>query len=457
VALIITKERLMKMLAGISRCVIALLVFSTAAAVVQGQTSASQVLRATTYNSHFPQVNGDSEAWNGITVASNGLVYYVLDDSDPNQPGIFYSYDPKTKQVTKLSDLNAAVGEPIGKAVVQGKSHVTPVEDNGKLYFSTHLGYYGHSSGIEVMAPPPPGLKPYPGGHFVSYDLKSGKFENLAIAPGGEGIITFAMDKQRQRLYGLTWPTGYFLRYDLKTKQLKNLGTKFKKGEIGRLGTTYRSICRRIVVDPRDGSAYFTTGDGTIWKYNATTESIDAVPGVSLRKDYFGQMDPAQHGMAYNWRSAQWDSTHNVIYGINGRSGYLFRFDPDKKTVEVLDRLTSLPAKESGMYDRFDYGYMGFNFGPDGHTLYYLTGAPLPPNPTAASGTATRRGREGAHLITYDTANNNYTDHGLVMLDTGSPASAPQSIAIASDGTVYSLGYVTRNGKRGIELFSFHP
>lgn len=447
----------MKILAGVSQCAVALLLFTTVTAVVQAQPSASPVLQATTYNSHFPVVKDGGEAWNGIMVASNGLVYYILDDADPNQPGIFYSYNPQTRQVTKISDLNAMVGEPIGKAVVQGKSHVTPIEDNGKLYFSTHLGYYGTSSGVEVMAPPPPGLGAYPGGHFVSYEIKTGKSENLAIAPGGEGIITFAMDKQRQRLYGLTWPTGYFLRYDLKTHELKNLGTKFDKGEIGKLGATYRAICRRIVVDPRNGSAYFTTGDGTIWKYSLATENIDAVPGVSLRKDYFGQMDPTQHGMAYNWRSAQWDPVHHVIYGVNGRSGYLFRFDPDKKTVEVLDRLTSLPSKESGMYDRFDYGYMGFTFGPDGHTLYYLTGAPLPPPPAAPGAAPRHRHGEGAHLITYDTANNQYTDHGLIMLDNGDPASAPQSIAVAADGTVYSLGYVARNGKRGIELFSVKP
>lgn len=445
----------MKMPAGISRSVVAMLVFSATTAVLQGQTSASHVLRATTYDSHFPEAADGGEAWNGISVASDGNVYYILDSPKYDVPAEMYSYNPKTRQVTHISNLNDAVGEDVTKAVVQGKSHVTFVESNGKLYFSTHLGYYAQSTGVETMAPPPPGRLAYPGGHFVSYDLKTHKFENLALSPG-EGIITFAMDKQRQRLYGLTWPTGYFLRYDLKTRQLKNLGTKFEKGEIGKLGDTYRSICRRIIVDPRDGSAYFTTGDGTIWKYSLATESIDAVPGVSLKKDYFGQMDPRQHGMAYNWRSAQWDPLHNVIYGVNGRSGYLFRFDPNKKTVEVLDRLTSLPSKRSGMYDRFEYGYMGFTWGPDGHTLYYLTGAPLPPNPKA-TGTAVRRRGEGAHLITYDTANDQYTDHGLIMLDNGSPATAPQSIAVAADGTVYTTCYVVRNGKRGIDLISFHP
>jgi hypothetical protein len=414
--------------------------------------SYAQTITATVYNSHFPAEARGGEAWNGITVAQDGTDYYVLDSPAYDVPAVMYFFDPKTKQVTRVADLDEAVGQAPG-AIVQGKSHVSFVEDDGKLYFTTHLGYYAITGGVETMPTPPAGFKPYPGGHFVSYDLKTKKFTDLVLSPG-EGIITFAMDTQRKRLYGITWPAGNFLRYDVKTKELKNLGTKFHEGEIGKLGDTYRSICRRIVINPRDGSAYFTTGEGTIYQYNYATDSIDAVPGVSLKKDYFGEMDPTQHGMAYNWRSAQWSNTENVIYGINGRSGYLFRFDPEKKTVEVLDRLSSLPAKKSGMYDRFEYGYMGFNFGPDGHTLYYLTGAPLPANLLQPG---QRRGDEGAHFITYDTKNGKYTDHGLIMLDNGQSASAPQGIAIAADGTVYTNGYVMRNGKRVIEMFSFHP
>jgi len=412
-------------------------------------------ITATVYNSHFPEAAKGGEAWNGVSVASNGNVYYVLDSPAADLPAIMYEYNPKTKTVSKVADLNEAVGQKPG-AIVQGKSHVTFVEDNGKLYFSTHLGYYQTTSGVEGMPTPPPGMTQYPGGHFVSYDLKTKKFEDLGLSPG-EGIITFAMDKQRQRLYGITWPTGYFLRLDLKTKELKNLGTQFHKGEIGKLGDDYRSICRRIIVDPRNGSAYFTTGEGTIFKYSYASDAIAAVPGVSLKKDYFGQMDPTQHGMAYNWRSAQWDPVHNVIYGINGRTSYLFKFDPDKNTVEVLDRIASEPSKQTGMYDRFEYGYMGFNWGPDGHTLYYLTGAPLPPKPPVPGQPAPRRAGEGAHLVTYDTANGKYVDHGLIMLDNGTPSTAPQGIAIAADGTVYTMVYVTRDGKRNIELISLHP
>ncbi len=47
------------------------------------------------------------------------------------------------------------------------------------------------------------------------------------------------------------------------------------------------------------------------------------------------------------------------------------------RRVELLDRLTSVPSKLSGMFDQFSYGYLGFTLGPDGHTIYYLTGGPI--------------------------------------------------------------------------------
>ena len=79
-----------------------------------------------------------------------------------------------------------------------------------------------------------------------------GKFENLAIAPHGEGIIAMTMDPARGRLYGLTWPTGYFIRFDLRSKELKDLGRTSALGESVR-GPQYRTLCRSLVVDPRDG------------------------------------------------------------------------------------------------------------------------------------------------------------------------------------------------------------
>ena len=81
--------------------------------------------------------------------------------------------------------------------------------------------------------------------------------------------------------------------------------------------------------------------------------------------------------MGYNWRQVFWHPEENVIYGVHGNSGYLFRYDRSANRVDVLDRLTSLPSKRSGMFDQFSYGYLGFKLGPDKRTIYYLTGGPV--------------------------------------------------------------------------------
>ena len=432
----------------------AVLVGAVGTSALHGKDSPSRVIRATAYNSHFPVAADPGEAFNGMGVASDGTVYYVLSSNKYNIPGQMYSLNPKTKAITHIDDLNDAVGQTKIKAVAQGKSHVNFVQDGDILYFSTHLGYYNQSSGVERTAVAPNGYGPYPGGHFLSYNMKTGKFTDLALAPGGQGIIAMNMDVRRGRLYGITWPYGDFLSYDLKTKKLKNYGTFFHGGELGTVGSTYRVICRRIALDPVDGSAYFTTGDGAIHRYRYSTDRVGTIASVNLKKDYFGEFNPAMHSMAYNWRAAVWVPSQHSFYAVNGKSGYLFRFDPSEPSVEVLKRLTSEPSKKSGMFDTAPYGYLGLVLGLDGHTLYYLTGAPLSPKQRSM---AVPDQKEGTHLITYDISTGKYQDHGSVEFDNGEPISPPQSLVMGKDGTLYTLSYIVRNGKEGIDLVSFHP
>src|SRR5665213_1653821 len=413
-----------------------------------GQTAAPLLLQAKTYNSHFPAAAGLGESFNGLGFASDGKLYYVIDSAAYNVPGEMYSLDPKSGVITDIADLNTATGQGDVKAVAQGKSHVNFIEREGKLYFSTHLGYYNRDSGVERTAAPPNGYLPYPGGHFLSYDLATKKFESLAIAPNGEGIISFNMDVKRGRLYGITWPTGHFLTFDLPTKKLTDAGGFFSGGESGQVGSTYRAICRRIVVDPRDGSAYFTTGDGSIHQYRYDTNKVETVAGVSLRKDYFGQFDPAKPGMAYNWRAAVWNPNDNAIYAVNGASGYLFRFDPAARSVEVLERLTSEPSKRAGMSDKSGYGYLGLALDTRKNLLYYLTGSPL---------SAGSKKDEGSDLVTYDISKKQYRDHGQIMLDTGEPAGNEQALIVGEDGTVYTMTEFSRDGRQEMDLISIRP
>lgn len=404
-------------------------------------------LTARAFNSEFPLSNG---TFNGMLAASDGKIYYVLCAASIDTGAQMYVYDPATDRIRHAGDLTEAAGEKGLKTVPQGKSHVNFVEASGKLYFATHVDWYEIRNGMETMGTAPPGYKPYPGGHFLAYDMGSGKFSDLAKAPAGQGIISMNMDTTRGRMYGLTWPSANFLRYDLKTGELKNFGPMSKEGEGGR-GPTYRVICRSLAVDPDDGSVYFTTADGDILRYRYDRDSVETVQHENMRKDYFGSFDPSAAGsMGYNWRQTVWYAPEKAIYGVHGRSGYLFRFDPRAERVDLVERITSEPSKRSGMFDQFAYGYLSFTLGPDGHTVYYLTGGAILDD---SGKRAAKKGEEDLHLVTYDIPAAKYTDHGAIFLANGERPKQVNSIAVGRDGAVYSLGEFTENGHRRVDLF----
>ncbi len=413
-------------------------------------------LQARIHDSGFPLAH---DTYNGMGTASNGRIYYVLCSESIDVGARMFSYDPAGDRIRYLGDLTEACGEAGQKAIPQGKSHVNFVEAGGRLYFATHVGYYSIVDGMEKIGIPPEGYRPYPGGHFLAYDLASGKFEDLGLAPHGEGILTMNMDVRRGRLYGITWPRGYFICRDLAGQEVRNYGMFAQQGEEGK-GPTYRTLCRSLVVNPEDGSVYFSTGDGAILRYRVDTDAVTAVPDEDLKKDYFGLYDPTSPGhMGYNWRQTFWYAPEKAIYGVHGNSGYLFRYEPAANRVEVLERLTSMPSKRSGMFDQFSYGYLGFALGPDGRTIHYLTGGPVYQDGKRVKGKASTamgesKGVENLHLITYDIPRRSYCDQGPIFFPNGDRPAYVNSIAVGMDGTVYTMSRVKRNGKTVTDLIS---
>jgi hypothetical protein len=402
-----------------------------------GQDSASSgVLIAKWHPAGFAEAD---DSYNGLTAASDGKIYYALCSHRIDVGAQLYSYDPATGQVTHLADLTAASGEKGRKTVPQGKVHVNFYEHKGKLYFATHLGYYRTVAGKEMAGAPPQGYLPYPGGHFLAYDMATGKIENLATAPGGEGIITMTMDTQHGILYGLTWPSAHLLTYDLAKRQLQDVGPTAGLGESG-TGPAYRVVCRAMGVDLYNG-VIFSTSTGDIYHYGGKAKGLEKATAASLKRDILGKWDPDQAGqMAYNWRQLVWDPATQVFYGTHGSTGYLFRFDPRSEQLDVIDRIASAKTRRSGLYDSFPYGYLGLTMGPDGHTLYYLTGTPL---------------GEEIRFVTYDTRSGKYRDHGALALDDGTRPAWAQSIAVGRDKRIYVVSKAEEGGKTRTDLLSF--
>lgn len=415
------------------------------------QSTEKKALIATRYFSGF---NLAHDTYNALSAASDGNIYYVLSSQPHDIAGQVHVYNPVTDKTKFLGDLTEICGEKDKKVIAQGKSHVRFSESDGKLYFSTHAGYYEMIDGMErlpVTAPEGYGL--YTGGHFLSYDLENGQFEDLGLAPHGEGVLTMTMDTLRKQIFAITWPRGYFVHYDLNSGEIKDLGLVSANGEAGVIGDDYRVLCRSIFVDPRDGLVYYSTAEGDIICYNPGKEIMEKLEDVDLRLDYFGSYDPTDAGsMGYNWRAVVWYPKEEVAYGVHGNSGYLFKFDPKGRTIEIVDRITSEPSRKSGMYDQFSYGYLGFDLGDDEETLYYLTGGPIYENGKRVKGKdkiamGAARGLENLHLITYHIPTGEYIDHGPVFYEDGSRPTYVNSIALDKDGNVYTLARFEHEGK----------
>ena len=423
--------------------------------IFEGIGEVSQ-LTATTYNSGFSEAH---DTYNALSAASDGKIYYILSSDQIHVGGKMYVYDPETDQTEFIADLTEVCGEKDMKFVPQGKSHTRFYERNGKLYFSTHVGFYEVIKGMDRLpVNPPEGYKLYPGGHILSYDLKTREFEDLAVLPNGEGMVSMTMDCDRGHIYGITWPKGSFVHYDINKAKFKNLGQTSGNGEWGEPGDDFRSLCRSLVVDPRDGTVYFSTSEGDIFSYNPEEGRVNKVENVNLRLDYFGKYDPTRPGsMGYNWRKIFWYEPEGLAYGVHGNSGYLFRFDPEKSKIELVRRITSEPSAKSGMFDQFSYGYLGFLLGPDGETIYYLTGGPIYIDGKRVTGKmevakGAAKGLENLHLVTYNIPNDKYQDHGPVFYPDGDRPLYVNSIAVGQGGEVYALARITKNDHTRTDL-----
>lgn len=418
----------------------------------------SAYLLAKEFDSDFKEAH---DTYNGLSKASDGNIYYVLSSEKHNIGGKMYKYLPAKNIVMPVGDLTSFCGEENKKAIVQGKSHVDFYEMNGKLYFSTHVGFYQLINGMDrlpVVAPD--GYDLYPGGHILSYDLESGVVEDLAIIPNGEGVVSMVMDTERGNIFAISWPSGHFYFFNVQTGTFKDLGLVNAQGEAGEPGNDFRSLCRSLFVDARDGKVYYSTAEGDIFSYTPFDDSVNKLSDVNLRKDYFGKYDFKYPGsMCYNWRKIFWHKKDNKAYGIHGNSGYLFSFDPLENKIELIERLTSLPSKKSGMFDQFSYGYLGFEFNADKETIFYLTGGPVYENGIRVEGVAAiakgaARGIENLHLITYHLPTRTYTDHGPVFYENGERPLYVNSIAVGDDGNIYTLARINRNGKVITDLIS---
>ena len=357
-----------------------------------------------------------------------------------------YSYNPDTEETKFIADMAEVCHEKNKKTIPQGKVHTRIFEYKGKMYFGTHTDHYSEDYGkIEIAGTPPPGYKSYPGGHLISYDMKTGKLDDLGIVPSKEGVIAMVMDTTRGIIYGITWPTGYEFAYNVDTKDMRDLGPRSGKGE-SVTGKEREGLNRALVVSYIDHKVFFYRNRGVIETYD-------------YEKNIFEKFEFTGYDITDNfWRQAMWSHKDNAIYGNLYGNNVLFKLDPLTHRIDSLSRLQPDEALQSG--EIFDSG-LGMTFSEDGNMLYYIAVAPgKKQDVTVMDNQKMKKYEQHLHedynLISYNLETKERIDHGKIILQDNIKPIHINCLATNSKGEFYAMAFLNLvEGKTDTELIVF--
>ncbi len=288
-----------------------------------------------------PAINGTGwSAWGDIALASDGRVYSGIgdhgDDAGGNGHAYLYQWDPKTKVLKQVADLNAIVPRAKGEPTWT-KLHARIEEGvDGNIYFVGTL-----NDGNTADKPQYKWSEAIPGAQLFQYNPVTGKAALYANLPAGHCTATALMDRQRNIWWCNleTGPNGLWA-LDMATKQ------PLYQAPAGSVG-----LNRNFAMDKK-GLVYFNGPDGAIWKCDAKAKTI------TRTKSTFG---PASPGM----RSSTDETKNGWIYGHTMNTNQLFRYQPSKDKLELLG---------SNFLAKGDYITVCV-LSPDQKYLYYLPGA----------------------------------------------------------------------------------
>ncbi|MEP7375256.1 MAG: hypothetical protein ABI675_17785 [Chitinophagaceae bacterium] len=368
----------------------------------------------------------DPTMWDGLYAASDGKVYSGLISEGTSAH--FYMYDPVKGKNSMLLDLAEYLNER-GKGIrTTGKIHNKPVEDEkGNIYFCS----MSNGSGPNTFD-----YTSWLGGHWIKYDPRENKFEDMGLVEQGVGCYPLAIDKKRGYLFGIGF-TGYFYRFDLKNRVTKNFGR-----------VSNWDICRDIFCDD-DGNVYMSFPVARVAKYDAQKEKVYE---TSLRTPYDPSLFPMQMmnpmiDRTTIWRAVEWDPAGKVAYGVSGGGSILFRYDPTNGTEGKITTLTKMCDGKFLEGNRQDLPYSTLAFAVDSRNqkIYFV---PSSRNYSLQKFVETFGINEDHHLIMYDIKTDKRVDLGVMRTADGRRVFGCEGASVAPDGTVYICGQVELKDKK---------
>jgi hypothetical protein len=278
-------------------------------------------------------------SWGDIGLAADGNVYCGIGDHGDDAGGdarcFLYRWDPETKTLRQIVDMNKVVPPRPGQPA-WSKVHAKIDEAaDGKIYFCCTLNA-GNRAGDERYG----WTKELPGAQLYRYDPATEKVEVFANLPPKRCTATSLLDRERN-IWWCNLEAGggdALFGLDLSTKKVV---FQSKDGEVG---------FNRNFALLHDGSILF----------NAAESRLGLVSSSSRKLSQLDAVFEETKGMRCSTR----ESSDHFVYGSTHGSNQLFRFHTQTMKLELLG-FNWL----SGQYTTV------MVLSPDERFLYYLPGA----------------------------------------------------------------------------------
>ncbi len=362
----------------------------------------------------IPHVNRFKEDnhWVSILAASNGKVYFAL-TSHGGSAGL-YEYEPLTDSVHHVAQMDDATRQYTPHLEPHSKIHAQIREDNnGNIWFGSDMGTHFYCQKWDV----PDG---YPGGHLFIYNPDRKCLKDLGVPFPRGSIRVLEMDRERGKLYIVTFPDGRFYTYDMNT------GKSSFKGRVN----NNDAVARAMVID-EEGNIYGSYNPYGIFKYSPEQDRLTDLPVTIPHLPPW--CDKGHYRREHVWRKACWHPDEKVFYGLDEGSAILFRFDPANNEMEDLGRLSISELYDARFVPSTSYA---FCWHPGLEKFIY-----------AAPRSSWGNGYNARHLVTFDTETGIKTDHGP-MHDPKNNAFPiyTEGMSVGPDGTIYLCGMVSVPG-----------
>jgi len=260
------------------------------------------------------EIPADDSPIAALLAHSNGKVY----GATSGKQSYLFVYDYLTNKVYPLGKIPVTRG--VHHSLSEGKDGLvyigTGLNELSLINLTRDIPYGRRTIEYQLWKDIKNKYKSFEGGHIYVYDPEKGdndtylnestaKLEDMGIAVPGNSIYAMTINKEKDKIYGISYPNAVFFEFDIKGKTFKNYGPWLNMKSYSGPERSWRSVPRSLICLP-DGLVFSSGDNGLLYYFDPSSGKIEEtdmrIPGEYwVTQNYNGypvveQLIPDQDG-----------------------------------------------------------------------------------------------------------------------------------------------------------------